>query len=84
MQVCAGIHTNYLAIKNLSLDPQGSVLASELDPQVMLPAGIPTGVPAGNLYGSTPVLSLSRERLHTKARFQFHRDFFTCCLFGDY
>jgi len=44
--------------QNLSLDPQGSVPASEPDPQVTLPAGIPMGIPAGYLCGPAPVSSL--------------------------
>jgi len=33
--------------------------AGEPDPWVMLPAGIPTGLPEGYLYGPAPVSSLN-------------------------
>jgi hypothetical protein len=34
------------------------VMAGDLDLRVMLPAGIPTGIPAGYLCGPSPVSSL--------------------------
>ena len=35
-------------------------MAGDLDLQVMLPAGIPMGIPAGYLCGPSPVSSLTR------------------------
>ena len=43
---------------------QGSVLAGELNPWVQVYAGIPTGIPTGNLYGPAPVSSLSLWKHH--------------------
>ena len=47
--------------KNPYPDLQRSVAAGELDPRVMLPAGIPTGIPAGYLCGPAPVSSLNSD-----------------------
>ena len=49
----------YPPAQNSGLDPQGSMSAGEPDPRVMLPAGIPMGIPTGNLCGPAPVSSLS-------------------------
>ena len=49
----------YLLTQILSLDPQGSMLVGEPDPWVQVHAGIPMGIPTGNLYGPAPMSSLN-------------------------
>ena len=58
-----GYLSQYLPIQILSLDPQGSVSAGEPDPWVQVFAGIPTGIPTGNLYGPAPMSSLKSNVL---------------------
>jgi len=50
--------------KNPYPDLQRSVAAGELDPRVMLFAGIPMGIPAGYLCGPAPMSSLKPVWIH--------------------
>jgi hypothetical protein len=51
--------------ENPNLDPWEPVPLGDPDPRVVLPAGIPTGIPAGYLYGPAPTLSSKLGCLRT-------------------
>jgi len=52
-------------LEKLNPDPQGPVATGNLDLQVRISTGIPTGKPKGNPYGPAPVSSLTLNTIGT-------------------
>jgi len=57
----SSIQAGTCQLENLNPDPQGPVATGNLDLQVRISTGIPTGKPKGNPYGPAPVSSLSNK-----------------------